>query len=348
MALGADGYANLDIDLVDGRPPVVHAHAVHDTKAATAWIEENRTAVRAALLRFGHLMIRGLHVVDAHAFAAVRDVLFHQHLEYRERSTPRSELADGVYSSTDMPAMHPIRLHNESSYVLNFPGVLLFGCVDAPDEGGATTVGDSREVLAKLDPGLVGRMREQGWTLLRNYQTGLSLSWNEAYGIEDRDELEAYLQKNLIAWQWQPDGSLRTSQRRSAVVTHPQTGEPSWFNHVAFWNRHTMNPAFREVLISSYGADGLPYDTVYGDGEPFAAAEIEHLNEIYRQVERRESYRVSDLLLVDNVISAHGREPYRGSRRILVAMSEARSVYDCSPSVAPAPGPLPTGAREVR
>ncbi|MFL6125114.1 TauD/TfdA family dioxygenase [Actinophytocola sp.] len=338
---GDAALADLDIELSTGRPAIAVAHGVSGRQAMREWLAGHRDAIRAGLHRFGSLLVRGLPMSDVDDFATARDELLDGHLQYRERSTPRSELSEGVYTSTDMPARHPIRLHNESSYVVRFPGILLFGCAVAPTEAGATTVGDSREVLARLDPELVGRFRTRGWTLRRNYHPSLSLSWSNAFGTDDRAELAEILHNGRIAWEWQPDGSLRTSQRRAAVLRHPDTGEETWFNHVAFWNRHTMNPDIREALLESYGEHGLPYDTCYGDGEPVTQAEAEHLNAVYDEVERRETYRAGDLLLVDNMLSCHGREPYRGDRKILVAMGEPRDVLDCAPDVLPAPGPMP-------
>jgi hypothetical protein len=333
--------ADLDIELADGRPAIAVAHHVRDMAAACAWLTDHRPSILAALHVFGSLLIRGLPVAATGDFAAARDRLLDRHLAYQERSTPRTEYGDGIYSSTDMPARHPIRLHNESSYVLRFPGLLLFGCIVAPAEDGATTLGDSREVLARLDTELAARFRSRGWALLRNYHPSLSLPWHEAFGTTDRAEVESYFRHALIGWQWLGDGSLRTSQRRAATLRHPVTGEETWFNHVAFWNRYTMDPVMRKALISSYGEGGLPYETVYGDGQEIPEKEIAHLNSAYGHVKRREAYRAGDLLLVDNLLSCHGREAYRGDRKVLVAMGQLRSVSDCAPSTSPGPGALP-------
>lgn len=341
ISAGDTALADLDIELADGRPAVAVVTNVSGRTAACDWLAGHHDAIRAALHRFGSLLIRGLGVSDVDYFGAVRDELLGKHLQYRERSTPRSDLGEGVYTSTDMPARHAIRLHNESSYVLQFPGVLLFGCVVAPAEDGATTIGDSREVLARLDPQLADRFRVRGWNLWRNYHPSLSVSWQSAFGTAERGELEGLLTEGRIAWRWRDDGSLLTSQRRAAVLRHPATGEETWFNHVAFWNRYTMDPDMREMLLDSYGDHGLPYDTGYGDGEPLTQAEADHLNDVYGQVQRRETYRAGDLLLVDNMLSCHGREPYRGDRKVLVAMGDARHVDDCSPGVPPSPGPMP-------
>jgi hypothetical protein len=95
------------------------------------------------------------------------------------------------------------------------------------------------------------------------------------------------------------------------------------------------------VLVSSYGPAGLPFNTTYGDGSAIGADEIAEINEVYDAVQRSEPWRTGDLLLVDNILSSHGRQAYTGDRRIVVAMGEPLRVRDCAPSTAPRPGPLP-------
>jgi len=38
-------------------------------------------------------------------------------------------------------------------------------------------------------------------------------------------------------------------------------------------------------------------------------------------------------MLVDNVRSAHSREPFEGPREVIVAMADAVSLVDCAPTV---------------
>jgi hypothetical protein len=43
-------------------------------------------------------------------------------------------------------------------------------------------------------------------------------------------------------------------------------------------------------------------------------------------------------MLIDNLLSAHGREPFRGDRQVMVAMGEPVSLADCRPTVTPLAG----------
>jgi alpha-ketoglutarate-dependent taurine dioxygenase len=232
--------------------------------------------------------------------------------------------------------VQPIRLHNENSYTLDFPGVLMFGCLVAPDEGGATTVGDMRKALAMLPADLRERCERAGWLLVRNFSEMAGLPWHKSFATNDKSVVDAYCADNMIGVEWLSDDELRSTQRRSAIVTHPVTGERSWFNHMAFWNSWTLDPDIRDVLVETYGEDGLPFATYVGDGTPLTRDEAAALNAVYDEVTVRETWQQGDLMLVDNILCAHGREAFQGNRKIVVAMGEPVALADCAPATQPA------------
>jgi hypothetical protein len=147
--------------------------------------------------------------------------------------------------------------------------------------------------------------------------------------------IESYCQDNMIGCEWLGDGSLRTRQRRSAIITHPETGERVWFNHVAFWNKWTLDPEIRDVLVDTFGADGMPFGTFLGDGTALTEDEVGALNQAYDQVTMREPWRPGDLLVVDNILCAHGRDAFRGDRKIVVSMGDPIALRDCRPATDP-------------
>ncbi|MDI5963343.1 TauD/TfdA family dioxygenase [Streptantibioticus silvisoli] len=337
MTITAEPATTAGIDPVrePGKPVVVHTPAFTGMDEAVAWLTAQRAAIQAELHRSGAVLLRGVPVGDAAGFAQARDALIRQRAGYKEKATPRTDFGEGVFSSTDLPAIQPIRLHNENSYTLDFPGVLLFGCITAPREGGATTVGDMRQALRLLPPELVERFARAGWLLVRNYSELAGLPWYKTFATEDRSVAEAYCRDNTVGYDWLDDDSMRTRQRRSAIVTHPVTGERSWFNHFAFWNSRTLDADVREVLEETYGQDGLPFNTYLGDGSSLTDAEVDAVNAVYDQVTVRETWQSGDLMLVDNILCAHGRESYKGDRKVLVAMGEPVALADCAPQTAP-------------
>ncbi len=224
-------------------------------------------------------------------------------------------------------------MHHELSYRLEFPGLMLFACLVAPTDGGATPVADSPTVLRALPPELIGRFEQVGWLLIRNFNDDIGASVAEAFGTDDRRAVESYCHANAIELEWQPDGALRTWQRRSAVMCHPLTGQRCWFNQVAFLNQWTMDPEVREYLVDVYGEDGLPFNTRFGNGDPITADIVQSINEVYEANTAREPWQVGDLMLVDNVRTAHARERFQGPREVVVAMADAVNLARCSPTI---------------
>ncbi|MGH3910584.1 MAG: TauD/TfdA family dioxygenase [Pseudonocardiaceae bacterium] len=320
----------LDVERQPGKPPMLRADA---TGEAPSWAAEHRDALRTAVTEHGSVLVRGLGLRDEAEIGAVLRQLATGLITEKEAFASRRTYSDGVYSSSKWPANQPMCMHHELSYTLEFPGLMLFACLRAPTSGGATTVADSPTVLDALPPELVERFEREGWLLTRNYNDEIGASIAEAFGTEDRGAVESYCRANAIEFQWQPDGGLRTRQRRSAVVRHPVTRARCWFNQIAFLNEWTIDPEVREFLVDVYGPDGLPFTTCFGNGDPIGEDVVALLNNVYEANTAREPWQAGDLMLVDNVRTAHSREPFEGPREVLVAMADAVRLADCSPTV---------------
>ncbi len=321
----------LDLDRVQGSPPVLRPDAAGD---AAGWAAEHRTALRAAVTEHGAVLVRGLGVRDAAEAGAVFARLADGLMAEREAFAPREEYSAGVYASTTWPAAQPMCMHHELSYQREPPGLLLLACLQAPEQGGATAVADAAAVLDALPPDLVARFEREGWLLVRTYNDDIGASADEAFGTADRAAIERYCRATGIEWEWRPDGGLRTRQRRSAVVRHPLTDRRCWFNQIAFLNEWTLDPEVREYLVDVYGDDGLPFTTRFGNGDPIGEDVVAVLNDTYEAATVREPWQPGDLMLVDNVATAHSREPFTGPREIVVGLADPVRLDDAG-TVAP-------------
>jgi alpha-ketoglutarate-dependent taurine dioxygenase len=319
----------LKVDVQPGKPPILRVEALGD---AARWAAEYRNALRAAAAGHGSLLVRGLGLRNADEIEAVFRMLGSLMIE-KEAFAPRRKYSDVVYSSSKWPPNQPMCMHHELSYRLEFPGLMLFACLVAPTAGGATPVADSPTVLRALPTELVERFEREGWLLIRNYNDEIGASLAEAFGTDERRAVESYCRANAIKFEWRRDGTLRTRQRRSAVVRHPLTGQRCWFNQIAFLNEWTMDPEVREYLVDVYGEDGLPFTTRFGNGDAIGADIVQLINEVYEANTARERWETGDLLLVDNVRTAHARVPFDGPRDVLVAMADAVSLAACSPTI---------------
>ncbi|MFI5978842.1 TauD/TfdA family dioxygenase [Streptomyces sp. NPDC051452] len=318
----------LDVELRPDRPALLRVDLRAD---AASWAAEYREALRAQVTEHGALVVRGLGLRDAGQVGAVLNRLAGPLMTEREAFAPREVHGPGVYASTTWPANQPMCMHHELSYTREVPGLMLFACLTAPERDGATAVADAEEILQALPTALAERFEREGWMLTRSYNDEIGASLEESFGTDDRAGIERYCRDNGIDFTWQADGSLRTEQRRSAVVRHPVTGRRCWFNQIAFLNEWTLAPEVREYLVDEYGADGLPFNTRYGDGSPIGEDVVQLLNTTYEAHTRREPWQAGDLLLVDNIRTAHSREPFTGERQVLVGMGEPRRLADHHP-----------------
>jgi len=312
-----------------GKPPMLQAEAAGEPGR---WAAEHKDALHALVAQHGALFVRGLGLREV----AQAEAVFRQLgslMPEMEAFAPRRRYAERVYASSKWAPGQPMCMHHELSYALEPPGMMLFACLAAPTSGGATPVADAQNVLATLPADLVAHFEKAGWLLIRNYNEDIGASLADAFGTDDRAAVERYCRAHGIAFEWQPDGALRTRQRRSAVVRHPRTGHRCWFNQIAFLNQWTLAPEVREYLVDVYGEDGLPFNTCFGNGDPVGPDEVQAINEAYEAHTVREAWEAGDLLLVDNIRSAHAREPFEGPRDVVVGMADAVNVADYSPSV---------------
>ncbi|MFI1356589.1 TauD/TfdA family dioxygenase [Streptomyces sp. NPDC020898] len=311
--------AALPVELLPGRPPTLQVPAVTEP---AEWAGAHRDALRAAVAEHGSLLVRGLGLHEPASAGTVLRRLADTLMSDQEAFAPRRRYADGVYSSSKWPPNQPMCMHHELSYALEFPGLLMFACLEAPATGGATGVADSAAVLDALPAELVQRFEREGWLLTRTFNDEIGATVAEAFGTSDRASVERYCRAHAIEFSWELDGSLRTRQRRGAVLRHPVTGRRCWFNQIAFLNEWTMDPEVHEYLVDVYGADGLPFNTRYGNGDPIGEDVVKTLNEVYEAHTMREPWRGGDLLLVDNIRTAHSREPFEGPREVLAALAD--------------------------
>jgi hypothetical protein len=103
---------------------------------------------------------------------------------------------------------------------------------------------------------------------------------------------------------------------------HPQTGDIVWFNQAHAFHPSTLEPAVRQALEAEMAVEDFPRHAFYGDGSPIEDSVIAEICEAYRQAAVTFTWQKGDLLLLENMLVAHGRAPFNGSRKILVAMSE--------------------------
>lgn len=246
-------------------------------------------------------------------------------LEYVDRTTPRPAVGDKVYVSTVYPSEETINMHCEGTYWISWPLKIYFCSIKTAEERGETPVADVRRVLERISEQTRRKFEERGVMYLRNYNDGFGLTWQETFQTSDRSEVETYCREHLIDFEWKEGGKLRTRQIRPAIRKHPITGEAVWFNHAAFFHVSSLEASVREALVQNFAEENLPYNTYYGDGTRIDESDAAEVLAAYDAEKIIFPWKDGDVLLLDNMSMAHGREPFKGTRKVIVAMVEPYS-----------------------
>ncbi len=283
----------------------------------------NVEKLRDILFQKGAILLRGFDVTRD-SFGAIVDLLSGSRLEYVYRSTPRTSVADRIFTATNYPADREIPLHCEEAYQRNWPMLLAFYCEQPAAEGGETPLADMVKVTARIDPKLVQRFRERRVCYVRNYIDGIDLPWTDVFQTQSRREVERFCLKHDIRFDWGRDGALHTAHICQGTALHPSSGEELWFNQAHLFHASSLGAGVAQDMIEAFGLEGLPRNAVYGDGAEIADEDLEAIRGAFAQERVTFRWQKNDVLLLDNMQVAHGRLRYSGRRSVLVAMGSPR------------------------
>lgn len=315
------------LDGDEGRFPLVYEPGAPGVNLV-AWAESHRGLILSELLKHGAVLFRDFGLDSVERFEELARVVTPELMDYYERAAPRLSVGRNVYTSTEYPPEHAIPLHHEMSYSHNWPSKIWFYCAQPARRGGATPIADDRKVFRLLDNELKECFLRKRVMYVRNYGEGLDLSWREAFQTDDRAVVEEYCRQARMSCEWRAGDRLRTRAVRQVIATHPQTGETLWFNHAHMFHVSNVEPEVRAALLSQFAEDELPRNAFYGDGSPLEADVLAEIRRVYNDAAVRFPWRAGDVLLLDNFLASHGREPFEGPRRVLVAMAELYTNQD--------------------
>lgn len=288
------------------------------------WARNNQAFIQKELLNHGAILFRGFEhdwTKEFEQFAsAICDDLFNENGEH-----PRESVSGHVYTPVFYPSDQQLLWHNENSFNLRWPMKIWFCCLVPAQQGGETPIVDSRRVFQALNPQLRERFIRKQVMYVRNYGNGLGLNWETVFRTSDRAEVEELCRRTGVSYEWKPDNKLRTESVRPASGQHPATGEMVWFNQAQHWHISCLDAATRESIQSVLREEDWPRSCYYGDGTPIEDSAMAEILGVYQELEVSHPWQRGDILLLDNMLTAHARNAYTGVRKLLVTMGEMSS-----------------------
>ncbi len=296
-----------------------------DANTLTALYKENEKFIDQQLLEHGAILFRGFGINTPGTFARFTRSVTPRLLESMEENVPRTKLTSGVYTSTEYPPEYTLSMHSEYSYSNRWPGKLFFCCVTAAQQGGETPIADNREILKVLDAGIIEEFNQRKIKYLRNLHNGqgFGLSWQTAFQTTEKKVVEEYCASKAVDCEWRQNDWLRLGQTLPGIITHSRTGEQVWFNQAPQFHPSDYPPEiYKSLLNVCKTEEELPQNVCFGDGTPMQDQVLGMIRETMHKKAVRFPWQEGDVIMLDNVLMCHGRMPFAGPRKILVAMAE--------------------------
>ena len=301
-------------------PSKVRPFTIHATPAVNCleWAITYKNKLNQLLLDHGAMLLRGFKIDGPAGFDQLFSLICGDPIEYRNRTSPRDQVFNNIYTSTSHPKDQFIQMHTENSYSETYNRIIAFYCLTPASEGGETPIADERKLLKSLRQTTIQRFRDKKIKYMRNSMPGIGLDWKTIYQTTQKDTVSNYLDTAGIEYQWVDADHLRVKWVLPAFQNHPLTGEELWFNHMFFGHKCHYDPN----VLEYFAEEDLPFVTYYGDGNEIEDSVIREFKEFYQEHSIVFKWEKDDFLLLDNMMFSHGRRPFKGNRTILTAMAQ--------------------------
>lgn len=286
------------------------------------WIEENKEKLLYELSVHGAILFRGFHIDENEKLQKFTLGFVDELLPYVEKRSPRTTLAKNVFSSTIYPEDQHIHFHNTTSFSHQWPMKIWFSCFKPAEQLGHTPISDCRKTLSKLSKALRKKFEKYGVMYVRNFNEQVGLPWQHTFDTSEHKEVEIYCKKHSIAYEWIGEDALRTKQIRHAIATHPKTGDKVWFNQGHHFNVLSLDKQVSSAMLNNYSEENLPRNSYFGNGDKITQDMIDEITECYKEYECSFPWQKGDVMMLDNMLTAHARTPYKGDRLIALTLGE--------------------------
>jgi len=316
-----------------GAPPLFihHGGSLPDAKSFIEWSGERRDLFDELIQRYGGVVLRGFPLDGAEDFNRFANLFPIYGPGYAGGMAPRRHVTGDVLESTNLTQGFKLSLHSEMAYMKSFPPRIAFFCQQASGVGGEIIIGSLAELTRRIPPALRDKIECHKVRVVRNYTPcGTSrnlkaiedtnqIGWDEAFETEDAAEVERLCRQLGLDLEWNEDGSLTLFDLVDPFTVHPKTGERVYRSslHTDITSERQGMAATRERLIAR---QQHPSGSFLDSGEKLARDEAECIHRIQEEIEISWQWRDGDLMILDNLQVAHGRNPYSGERLAHVAL----------------------------
>ncbi|KAK5047727.1 hypothetical protein LTR84_006392 [Exophiala bonariae] len=287
----------------------------------------------------GTLLFRGLPIHNAEDFSKFAHAFGYKPHEIIGIVVNRPLLAPNVAPANEAPKEVLIYNHNESPQVPHAPEYIFFYSHKAPEIGGETPISSSLELFYRAKeeiPEFISDLTEKGirskvvYKTDKQYEGGSTLK--QAFGKEVQEgddeatrrakveaQIARYGRGKHTTWEWTDENTLVLTHRLPAIRKQPETDLPTLFTGLAAYYKSN------QINNSVTNARQKTTQQLYGDGTPIPEKYLAHLAKITDEIRVLHKWQRGDVLVYDNIIAQHGRQPWGGEQSDRVVMA---SLFD--------------------
>ena len=321
-----------------GNPPLLIEPLDDDLRSdfavARRWMGEHREAIEQALLGFGAIIWRGFPIASSENFAGLLDEFEPYAQGYAGGTSDRKVVTGNVMEATRTPPEVTIPLHQEMSYMPSGPRLVAFYCREPSLTGGETVICDMRGLLEALPSPLRHKLTTHEVEYVRNMRSEAvddwraeaiyrHPTWQYRFETEDPAAIEVLLKERGAQFEWHGDGSLSFWTRVPGITTHPVSGDVLYFNQMNSQVQHplTIGEERAAAIDVAYGTTTpRAYSVRFSNGEALSEAEFMAIHAAFEARKIAFPWQAGDVMLLENRLTAHGRNPFTGSRDVQVML----------------------------
>jgi len=306
-------------------------------KAFLEQIRKNHDFIEKETLKYGGLLFRDCPIDGADGFNAVIEALgFGSALNYIGGDSPRQKVKGKVYTSTEAPPSLKIPLHNEMSFIKNYPRHIYFYCDTPAAEGGETIIADARKVYSSVDPTVkerfvkkklryISNFYKDSWLLdLINSYKAAHKTWMQVFETDHRKEVEKRCLANDFGFKWNKNDWLQVIYKTPSILAHPETKENVWFNQAHLYDYNPRLLGFWNWVgakLVYFRKHTVMHAIYHGDETEVSRKDLYHVMDVLDKNTIKFPWKKGDVMVLDNVLAMHGRAPFSGKRRILTMLT---------------------------
>lgn len=293
------------------------------TEQCATWIKSHKPALERQLRESGAILFRGFPVDSAESFDLFSGAFDYLNFTYQESlsNAVRINFTERVFTANEAPKDVEIYLHHEMAQTPISPNKIFFFCKSAAEKGGATPLCRSDRLFLELQqqaPQLAAEFESKGlkyttqMPLKDDHESGQGRSWKSTLSVESKQHAESKLSELGYSWEWMDDDSLRATTPVLPAVVELDNGKKVFYNQ----------------LIAAYlgwkGVKENPSSAItFGDGSFIPASSLKLVAALANQFTFELEWQDSDVVLVDNYMTMHGRKPFSGNRKRQVLVTLA-------------------------